>query len=88
MEFVVPYKSNKKEPDLVLILSGKRKSGKDYASAKLDEYKKKFSNRISCQKIVLASLLKKLYADKHNLNFEKLLDSSGYKEIHRSGLIE
>ena len=80
--------SMNKSPDLVLILSGKRKSGKDYASAKLDEYIKSKNDVIACHQIVLAAELKKIYAHQHNLDYEKLLDSSSYKENHRPGLIQ
>lgn len=79
-------------PDLVLVLSGKRKSGKDYFSARLDRFiespNSDFSQRVVYQKIVLAAQLKRIYANEHSLDYDQLLDSSGYKETHRLGLIK
>lgn len=74
-------------PNLVLILSGKRKSGKDYVFTKLVE---KFSNsdRLLLRQIVISSQLKKTYAREHNLDYEKLLDSSDYKEAYRLDMIK
>ena len=85
-------------PNLILILSGKRKTGKDYVSARLDQFiDESLSPRCSSfrhvhsQKIVLAAHLKRIYADRrshdHVVDYDQLLDSTDYKENHRLGLI-
>ena len=43
--------------------------------------RKQFFDFISIKVITLSSPLKKMYAVEHNLDYEKLLDSSDYKEI-------
>lgn len=86
------YKMSKNEtktsPDLILILSGKRKSGKDYVFTKLTEYFNIRSDLLVFKQIVLSSQLKKTYAAEHNLNYEQLLDSSSYKENYRLDMIK
>lgn len=81
------YKS-KLEPNLVLILSGKRKSGKDFVSQKIVEYLKEKSESICVTLVTISAPLKQAYAEENNLDFEKLLDSSEYKEIYRKQMIE
>ncbi|WKY09126.1 hypothetical protein Q1695_001913 [Nippostrongylus brasiliensis] len=68
---------------LVVLVSGKRKSGKDYCSEKL--------------RVALAPLrasvhgvshsLKAIYAKDHGLNYSELISDGPYKEIHRSRMI-
>ena len=70
-------------PAVVLVFSGKRKSGKDYVVAKLAE----MLEEMNCEVLRLSGPLKKQYAIEHNLDFEKLLDSSSYKEQFRSDMI-
>lgn len=74
-------------PNLVLICSGKRKSGKDYIYEKISGHMQVHSNRVVTKKIVLSSELKKIYAHENNLDYEKLLDSSDYKETYRLDMI-
>ena len=78
----------KNEPDLLLIFSGKRKSGKDYICKKLEEKLYLESNIFSINCITLSAPLKKIYAIENNLDYEKLLDSSNYKENYRKDMIE
>ncbi|XP_028409819.1 phosphomevalonate kinase-like [Dendronephthya gigantea] len=70
-------------PAVVLIFSGKRKSGKDYVVTKLAE----MLGDIDCEVLRLSAPLKKQYAIEHNLDFDKLLDSSSYKERYRGDMI-
>nr|XP_039255499.1 phosphomevalonate kinase-like [Styela clava] len=72
------------EPKKIIIVSGKRKSGKDYFSDLL-------SSKIGfehCDIIRLSSPLKEQYAKIHNLDFTRLLDSSSYKEKYRDDMIK
>lgn len=70
-------------PAVVLLFSGKRKSGKDYVVSKLSER----VGEMCCEVLRLSAPLKKQYALEHNLDFDKLLDSSSYKERFRSAMI-
>ncbi|VDI71405.1 phosphomevalonate kinase-like isoform X1 [Mytilus galloprovincialis] len=73
-----------KIPEKVFVISGKRKSGKDYVASLM-------CNRIGkhlCSSVQLSGPLKKQYAEDHNLNFEKLMDSSEYKEKFRIDMIK
>ena len=71
------------DPAIVLLFSGKRKSGKDYVVTKLSE----MLGDVNCQVMRLSAPLKKQYAMEHNLDFDKLLDSSSYKEKFRGAMI-
>lgn len=71
-------------PNIILLFSGKRKSGKDYVCTKLFN---KFNSKHFAQLITISAPLKKLYSDANNIDFEKLLDSSDYKEKHRKDMI-
>ncbi|GAB1600685.1 phosphomevalonate kinase-like [Argonauta hians] len=71
-------------PKLIFILSGKRKSGKDYVTnlmvQKLGEER--------CGILRLSSPIKFQYAKENKLLFEKLNDSSEYKEKYRLEMIK
>ncbi|EHB07298.1 Phosphomevalonate kinase [Heterocephalus glaber] len=70
-------------PRLVLLFSGKRKSGKDFVTEAL-------RSRLGadvCAVLRLSGPLKKQYAQEHGLSFERLLDASSYKEAYRSDMI-
>lgn len=70
-------------PKAVVVISGKRKSGKDFISDILLE-------RIGvdkCGVFRLSGPLKLQYAKEHNLNFEKLLEATEYKEKYRADMI-
>jgi hypothetical protein len=71
-------------PRLILIFTGKRKSGKDYSVQKLVD---KLKNENLIETITLSAPLKSLYAQENNINFEKLLDASDYKEKYRKDMI-
>uniref|UniRef100_A0A8C2TTB3 Phosphomevalonate kinase n=2 Tax=Coturnix japonica TaxID=93934 RepID=A0A8C2TTB3_COTJA len=71
------------EPRAVLLLSGKRKSGKDFVAAEIQ-------NRLGpdvCTVLRLSGPLKEQYAKEHGLDFQRLLDASAYKEQFRQDMI-
>ncbi|XP_033750719.1 phosphomevalonate kinase-like [Pecten maximus] len=70
-------------PKAVLLFSGKRKSGKDFVT---DRLMQRFGTK-HCGIIRLSGPLKKQYALGKNLDFERLLDSTDYKEQFRSDMI-
>jgi len=69
---------------VVVVFSGKRKSGKDFVCEKLK--KEHFGDQ--CCLLRLSSPLKKEFAKAHGLDFELLLTDSPYKEDHRVAMIE
>jgi phosphomevalonate kinase len=77
------------EPHIVLVFSGKRKSGKDYVCAQLIDQLKCVSEAfIHLTTLTLSAPLKQIYAQEHQLDFERLLDSSDYKEAYRLDMIK
>ena len=71
------------DPAVVYVLSGKRKSGKDFVASGL---LKTFGEDV-CGVIRLSGPLKYEYARIHGLRFDQLLDSSPYKEKYRVDMI-
>ncbi|XP_025714730.1 phosphomevalonate kinase isoform X1 [Callorhinus ursinus] len=70
-------------PRLVLLVSGKRKSGKDFVAEAL-------RSRLGadvCAVLRLSSPLKERYAQENGLDFQRLLDASVYKETYRRDMI-
>lgn len=72
------------EPKVVCIFSGKRKSGKDFVVEKLQN----LLGVEFCEVLRLSGPLKQEYARIHGLDFNKLLDSSSYKEKFRKDMIQ
>ncbi|KAJ6656917.1 hypothetical protein lerEdw1_002918 [Lerista edwardsae] len=70
-------------PKLILLFSGKRKSGKDFVA---EEIQSRLGPDI-CTILRLSGPLKKQYAKEHGLDFQRLLDSSAYKEMYREDMI-
>lgn len=72
---------------MVIVLSGKRKSGKDHISTLI-------TNHIGYQRmrhlavLRIAGPIKKEFAKNNKLDFSRLLDSSGYKENFRMAMVE
>ena len=64
---------------LIVMISGKRKSGKDFLASKL--YKHFGEDNVSI--IRLSAPLKKAFATENNLDYENLLTSGMYKELYR-----
>ncbi|XP_018421906.1 PREDICTED: phosphomevalonate kinase [Nanorana parkeri] len=71
-------------PRLVLLFSGKRKSGKDFITDRLQES----LGGDTCAILRLSGPLKKQFAQEHGLDFERLLDASEYKETYRAAMIQ
>ncbi|XP_039243601.1 phosphomevalonate kinase-like isoform X3 [Pipra filicauda] len=70
-------------PRVVLLLSGKRKSGKDFVA---EELRSRLGPDV-CTILRLSGPLKEQYAKEHGLNFQRLLDASAYKETFRQDMI-
>ncbi|XP_068934121.1 phosphomevalonate kinase isoform X3 [Petaurus breviceps papuanus] len=70
-------------PRLVLLFSGKRKSGKDFVT---DELRNRLGTHV-CAVLRLSGPLKEQYAQEHGLDFQRLLDASSYKETFRQDMI-
>lgn len=71
------------EPQLILIFSGKRKSGKDYVTDLI-------LNRLGadvCCVLRLSGPLKQQYAQEHGLDLDQLLGPGLYKEQYRADMI-
>lgn len=69
-------------PVMVLLFSGKRKSGKDYITDRLLE---KLGNQAVI--IRLSGPLKERYAQDRGLDFQEMLSAGQYKEQHRLDMI-
>ncbi|KAG7469481.1 hypothetical protein MATL_G00129420 [Megalops atlanticus] len=70
-------------PKLILLFSGKRKSGKDYIT---DLIHKRLGSEVCCI-LRLSAPLKEQYARERGLDYEELLGSGQYKEQYRADMI-
>ncbi|XP_069796714.1 phosphomevalonate kinase isoform X2 [Narcine bancroftii] len=73
-------------PALLLLFSGKRKSGKDF----LTDTVRSRSGGLgveNCAILRLSAPIKEQFAKEHGLDLEQLLGSSGYKERYRAEMI-
>ncbi|XP_060613894.1 phosphomevalonate kinase [Anolis sagrei] len=70
-------------PRLVLLFSGKRKSGKDFVA---EEIQSRLGPDV-CAILRLSGPLKEQYAKEHGLDFQRLLDATDYKETYRQDMI-
>lgn len=76
-----------KNPKLVIILSGKRKSGKDHISTYLTDYiGREHQHQLAILRI--AGPIKKEFATNNGAEFSRLLDSSSYKENYRLAMVD
>eukprot|EP00465_Bigelowiella_longifila_P015220 CAMPEP_0185274090 /NCGR_PEP_ID=MMETSP1359-20130426/51039_1 /TAXON_ID=552665 /ORGANISM="Bigelowiella longifila, Strain CCMP242" /LENGTH=174 /DNA_ID=CAMNT_0027866941 /DNA_START=177 /DNA_END=698 /DNA_ORIENTATION=+ len=75
-------KPNKQVP-VVVIFSGKRKSGKDYCTERL----KSMLGPETAEIGRLSAPLKLAYAKEHNLDYKQLLSDGPYKEKYRKDMI-
>uniref|UniRef100_A0A8D8PYA6 Phosphomevalonate kinase n=1 Tax=Cacopsylla melanoneura TaxID=428564 RepID=A0A8D8PYA6_9HEMI len=71
-------------PKLILLFSGKRKSGKDFLTDHLFEK----IGAEHCTIVRLSTPIKSHWAKVNGLELDKLLGSSQYKENHRAAMIE
>ena len=70
-------KNEPNQPDLVLVLNGKRKSGKDYVYKKLIEHLQNQKPDVFNFKIItLSAPLKQMYAQENELNFLNSVSNS------------
>lgn len=74
----------KAEPRLVLVFSGKRKSGKDHITALLQA---RLGPHVCCI-LRLSGPLKQQFAQDHGLDLDLLLGTGPYKEQYRSQMIQ
>ncbi|XP_067094107.1 phosphomevalonate kinase [Osmerus mordax] len=72
------------EPKIILLFSGKRKSGKDYVT---DLIHKRLGPDV-CSILRLSGPLKHQYAQEHGLDFGELLGAGQYKEKYRADMIQ
>ncbi|XP_077989409.1 phosphomevalonate kinase-like [Glandiceps talaboti] len=75
--------TEKAEPVIILVFSGKRKSGKDYIT---DLLQQRIGSDL-CAILRLSGPLKSQYAKEHGLDLDRLLDASEYKEQYRAAMI-
>ncbi|XP_022617724.1 phosphomevalonate kinase [Seriola dumerili] len=71
------------QPELVLVFSGKRKSGKDYVTALIQD---RLGPEVCCV-LRLSGPLKQQYAQEHSLDLDQLLGPGLYKEQYRADMI-
>uniref|UniRef100_A0A3Q4B8J0 Phosphomevalonate kinase n=1 Tax=Mola mola TaxID=94237 RepID=A0A3Q4B8J0_MOLML len=71
------------QPRLVLVFSGKRKSGKDYVTDLIHE---RLGPEVCCV-LRLSGPLKQQYAQEHALDLDQLLGPGPYKERYRADMI-
>ena len=69
-------------PKAIVLVNGKRKSGKDYFASSLRD-----TLSFSSQIIHLSNEIKREYATLHNLDYEELLTDSPYKDKYRKEMI-
>ncbi|CAG7816806.1 unnamed protein product [Allacma fusca] len=72
------------KPEILVLISGKRKSGKDYFTDRLIETFGAEKTAI----LRIAAPIKHYWSVKNNLDYEKMLGTSGYKEQHRFKMVE
>ncbi|XP_072038534.1 phosphomevalonate kinase-like [Amphiura filiformis] len=77
-------KESSEQPSVVLLFSGKRKSGKDFVT---DILQQRIGQDV-CTILRLSGPLKAQYAKDHNLKLDKLLDATEYKEKYRADMIK
>ncbi|XP_076254638.1 phosphomevalonate kinase [Rhynchophorus ferrugineus] len=70
------------KPRVIFLFSGKRKSGKDYICEQLN------TKLADCELVRISGPLKKMYADHHSLNWDKLMSDGPYKEHYRENMIK
>lgn len=70
-------------PSCIVVLSGKRKSGKDFVA---DELKDRLFPWVQIGR--LSAPLKMTYAKEHGLDYAQLLTAGSLKELHRSDMIK
>jgi len=80
------YDPPEAKPDLLILISGKRKCGKDYFMDLLQKRLDELNIQAGIMRI--SAPIKHFWSEKHSLDYSKLLDSSSYKEDHRLGMVQ
>ena len=76
----------KKSKTIIVLVSGKRCSGKDFiCDIAVNNFQ---ANGISSKKISHSSFVKQLYCEKTGVNLQRLLSDRSFKEKHRNKMIE
>jgi len=78
-------KTNKLSPMRVILLSGKRASGKDFVADKIQRALEKLHWRV--HRTSLGILNKQAYAKEHNIDVNRLEKDRKFKEEHRQAMI-
>jgi len=76
--------AQKDEKKILLLVSGKRKCGKDHISQLIQ---RRLGDDLGVV-LHISAPLKREYAEMANLDYHKLLDSSAYKEVHRANMVK
>ena len=71
-------------PKIIIVVSGKRKSGKDFFT---DNLVKQISE-VNCHILKVSSPIKRHFSKKYNLSYSELITSSNYKEQCRAEMIK
>ncbi|KFD46819.1 hypothetical protein M514_12302 [Trichuris suis] len=76
------------KPDALLLLAGKRKSGKDFVATLLEQSLAHNSQEsVSIIPVHISNPLKREFAQLHGLTYEELLTTSQYKELYREAMV-
>eukprot|EP00116_Pleurobrachia_bachei_P009757 sb/3470019/ len=70
-------------PSSIILLSGKRKSGKDFVAGGIE----KVLGTGKCSILRLSNAIKKEYAELKGVNYQELLTDGPYKELYRREMI-
>jgi phosphomevalonate kinase len=74
-------------PRLIVLISGKRKCGKDYIASQLCAHFN--TTTLHTAKIVhLSAPIKHAYAQEHHLDYQQLMSDGEYKEQHRAAMVD
>jgi len=74
-------------PRLIVLISGKRKCGKDYLASQLCAHLNT-TTRHTAAIVHLSAPIKYAYASEHHLDYEQLMSDGEYKELHRAAMVD
>jgi len=72
-------------PRLIVLISGKRKCGKDYIATQMCA---QLNENVTASIVHLSAPIKLAYASEHNLDYNLLMSDGAYKERHRLAMVE
>jgi len=73
-------------PRVIVLMSGKRKCGKDYLANRLCASLN--TTRHTAVIVHLSAPIKRAYASEHHLDYELLMSDGEYKEHHRAAMVD